>query len=774
MLYYISKVKKKHFKKFIKTKRMFVILLMSHVAIFIVMSVFGFWMYSENEANSQNSLKEYRISYVEQVGSNIDDFCLKLDTLSRRMKYMPLVDSAIQGAEKNIEFSDYANLLHSITDLNNEYDCIVDAYIYIPESNMIYSNSAIVDAEIFFNKIRKYRNYDYPGWKNKFLTGLYANKFFPMEVVDKYGLETTNVVTYSNTYLKKGEIQPAAYFNVIIDVDKLFTSMNGIEPADNIKAYMVYDSEADVIFKSGNDVPDVELVKKHLNEGVNYAELNNDKSVSYAFSNRENWKYAIVTEGVPFLENIFNSRIKLKFILLLNIIIGISLSVLSVIYNYKPIKNMVVDIAQIVHDGIENENIETGELEFVKMMFSEQQKRMRKVDDIVVKQKQTIKENVIRNILFTQENMDDINIHEDAFVYNKLMGFDAEMYGVAVLQLREYKSHKVMDDTKLIEYAVSNIILNMLMNTYNLNIVSIKSGKLALVVNLSRENIDAWFENMQFIGEYINPVMISEFGIEFFVGVGEVYDNRNKISTSFKEALDALDFQIYNNDKNVTIYKDLIKNQREYYYYPGDTNLTILNLISLGDFNQVKMILEDIEKANSKKELDSQAKDKLNLELVKLYKEVSVAYDIEPVFITDEQIKGNTSELIKIIKKEYRLLCGSPESTKSEKTEKLVEEIKEYISDNFSDNNLSANMISDQFGITRQYLSTIFHNITGEKLSEFITTVRLDEAKKLLGQRVLSVSQIAQEVGFTNDIALIRAFKKIEGVTPGYYREKMI
>jgi len=43
-----------------------------------------------------------------------------------------------------------------------------------------------------------------------------------------------------------------------------------------------------------------------------------------------------------------------------------------------------------------------------------------------------------------------------------------------------------------------------------------------------------------------------------------------------------------------------------------------------------------------------------------------------------------------------------------------------------------------------------------------------------LKKRSFSINQIAIEVGFTNDVALIRAFKKVEGVTPGYYREKML
>lgn len=38
----------------------------------------------------------------------------------------------------------------------------------------------------------------------------------------------------------------------------------------------------------------------------------------------------------------------------------------------------------------------------------------------------------------------------------------------------------------------------------------------------------------------------------------------------------------------------------------------------------------------------------------------------------------------------------------------------------------------------------------------------------------LTIVQIAQKIGYNNDVVFIRAFKKLEGVTPGKYRETML
>ncbi|MNW22068.1 DNA-binding transcriptional regulator AraC [compost metagenome] len=47
----------------------------------------------------------------------------------------------------------------------------------------------------------------------------------------------------------------------------------------------------------------------------------------------------------------------------------------------------------------------------------------------------------------------------------------------------------------------------------------------------------------------------------------------------------------------------------------------------------------------------------------------------------------------------------------------------------------------------------------------------MKEAKRLLEVPGMTVLQVAQGVGYSTDIGFIRVFKKIEGITPGKYRE---
>ena len=102
---------------------------------------------------------------------------------------------------------------------------------------------------------------------------------------------------------------------------------------------------------------------------------------------------------------------------------------------------------------------------------------------------------------------------------------------------------------------------------------------------------------------------------------------------------------------------------------------------------------------------------------------------------------------------------------------KMISDIEKYIDAHYMNNNLSNTVIADEFNITGQYLSVLFKKHKGENLQNYIARVRVDYAKELLKNDKYTVFQVANMVGYSNDIGFIRVFKKLEGITPGKYRQ---
>ena len=82
--------------------------------------------------------------------------------------------------------------------------------------------------------------------------------------------------------------------------------------------------------------------------------------------------------------------------------------------------------------------------------------------------------------------------------------------------------------------------------------------------------------------------------------------------------------------------------------------------------------------------------------------------------------------------------------------------------------------IADEFGVTLYYISRQFKEHIGEGLSNYIIKYRISKAKELLSTTDDKINKIADEVGFASPGVFIRAFKKIEGITPSEYRNKTI
>ncbi|MNW01185.1 HTH-type transcriptional regulator YesS [compost metagenome] len=78
--------------------------------------------------------------------------------------------------------------------------------------------------------------------------------------------------------------------------------------------------------------------------------------------------------------------------------------------------------------------------------------------------------------------------------------------------------------------------------------------------------------------------------------------------------------------------------------------------------------------------------------------------------------------------------------------------------------------MADKLHITRSYLSTYFKEKTGINFVDYVNSVRIDKAKKLLLNPAIRIQDAAQFVGYQNINSFNRMFKKSTGFTPSEFR----
>jgi YesN/AraC family two-component response regulator len=82
---------------------------------------------------------------------------------------------------------------------------------------------------------------------------------------------------------------------------------------------------------------------------------------------------------------------------------------------------------------------------------------------------------------------------------------------------------------------------------------------------------------------------------------------------------------------------------------------------------------------------------------------------------------------------------------------------------------INLNKVSEELNFNPSYLSTKFKEITQYSFNEYLNTIRINNAKKLMAERKYKFSQISNMVGYNDQRYFCKIFKKLVGITPKEY-----
>ncbi|MBP7583412.1 MAG: AAA family ATPase [Spirochaetes bacterium] len=100
-----------------------------------------------------------------------------------------------------------------------------------------------------------------------------------------------------------------------------------------------------------------------------------------------------------------------------------------------------------------------------------------------------------------------------------------------------------------------------------------------------------------------------------------------------------------------------------------------------------------------------------------------------------------------------------------------IEKAISYIMDNYR-SDISRDGLAAHLGMSPNYFGKLFRDYSGQKMNDFLTDLRTEEAMRLLRETSDRIIDIAYAVGFENLRTFNRAFQKKLSMTPQKYREK--
>lgn len=100
-----------------------------------------------------------------------------------------------------------------------------------------------------------------------------------------------------------------------------------------------------------------------------------------------------------------------------------------------------------------------------------------------------------------------------------------------------------------------------------------------------------------------------------------------------------------------------------------------------------------------------------------------------------------------------------------------MEAVQKYLATHFK-KQITLEKISNQVGLSPNYLCALFRQATGTTIFEQLAGLRIARARFLLKNTDLPIYAVAEEVGYNSQFAFSRFFHKAMGFSPTSYREQ--
>jgi len=358
----------------------------------------------------------------------------------------------------------------------------------------------------------------------------------------------------------------------------------------------------------------------------------------------------------------------------------------------------------------------------------------------------------------------------------------SEYYQVVAIELEHEESQKWNDEEKqLWKFAVSNISGEVLMEQYDFDICYDADDRICIIIGIKeiedKNDISPLLHNRL---ELIRNAVQKHLGFTISIGAGNVKNDLFDIHASYKEALIALKNKLTVGKNKVILYSTVSDSAIKRNLFTGEHRSLLLLNLRTADETEVQKLIRQIFTEMHGENVHHDILFVVCIELVAVCLEYIVEAglslkDILPgnqlSIIEELQSKGSIEEMEGWIENIYRQTMELAKRNKSSKVSKLIDQVKNYIADNYHNDSLSIEEIASKLFVNYAHLCFIFKRDTGLTINEYLTELRIKKSKELFDSGNTLVLDVAAKVGYADANYFGKCFKKFYGLAPSKYIE---
>jgi AraC-like DNA-binding protein len=355
---------------------------------------------------------------------------------------------------------------------------------------------------------------------------------------------------------------------------------------------------------------------------------------------------------------------------------------------------------------------------------------------------------------------------------------DFQQYAVLALQIDALELTRFEEkDRDLLMFAINNIVGELLEPAKRLSPILLGRSQIT-VITADSDKPDAFQAELLEKATFIQRKMEEVLNVTTSIGISIAHQKLSEIPRAYEEASEALKQRARYGDGSIISYGDLGEDQALNYSYPLSLQSELLDAIKLLDRAQVERLLNQMLEVIASPSMSPYDQQFNAARLLMNLLNVASGYVNQPMHMSKQQTlfdelfkldilqEGAGWFLDKLI---VPLMEGIEEHTETRHLQ-IAKELVRIIHEEF-DTDLTIESCADRLHYNASYLGTIFRKSMDISFSMYLAQHRHQVALKWLKETDMSIKDISERLRYNNAQNMIRSFRKVEGVTPGKYRE---
>ncbi len=420
-------------------------------------------------------------------------------------------------------------------------------------------------------------------------------------------------------------------------------------------------------------------------------------------------------------------------------------------------------------------------LEEIQKEIYEERRNLRTIEivkDSLQKTLPVIEANLVENLI-RGTNPEGATTEESLAFLGKRLSHPA----VFVAKIDDYENAaqgKSAAQLQKIYLSMIEIVRNLLPEPQHALVGYSKPGRVIIILSCEQRLSTA--EQLSALADRIRQAIHKETSLTVTIGIGNIYPNWEALSLSYAEANLARRYQSHKGGNAVVHIDDALAlsiNRNDDTSYRIQNEQDLIDSIKRNDQERAMNLANDIVDYLTQRFRTNFEGFKYSCaELITLVGWAAIDSGIDQrnvLKISHNQVMSlNSQQNMQEVRTWTMNSLAEFMAVLQVRTQKkdAISQAVEYIQANYQRADISLQEVAEAVYLSQSYLASQFKATLGVNYVRYLTSLRIDEAKRLLRNTDLSIVAIAEKVGYPNVTNFYRHFQRLQGKTPAAYRQE--